>query len=170
MEPRAGPANAAAAEARLRDLLPPALLEVFNASFIRSNLLFDEFVFRLVLQVLRQTGIDTALQVPAGTEEIAARARVDRARGLAPLDWMLRHLAGRLWQRRGHGRPDGFQRYALRDDRPRGDAVRLAQKPQHEMFGADLVVAGSPGFVLRRHHDVLRPRGEPAEPLLGIEV
>jgi SAM-dependent methyltransferase len=91
----AGPADAAAAEERLRDLLPPTLVEIFNASFIRSNLLFDEFVYRLVLQVLRQAGIDAALEVPAGTEEIAARAALDPARALAPLDWMLRHLAGR---------------------------------------------------------------------------
>jgi SAM-dependent methyltransferase len=95
MGPLAGPADAAAAEARLRDLLPPALLEIFNASFIRSNLLFDEFVYRLALRVLRQTGIDAALGMPAGTEAIAARAGLDRARGLVPLDWMLRHLAGR---------------------------------------------------------------------------
>lgn len=95
MGPLAGPADAEAAEARLRDLLPPALREIFDASFIRSNLLFDEFVFRLVLQVLRQTGIEAALQEPGETETIAARAGLDRARGLVPLDWMLRHLAGR---------------------------------------------------------------------------
>jgi SAM-dependent methyltransferase len=123
MEPRAGPANAAAAEARLRDLLPPALLEVFNASFIRSNLLFDEFVFRLVLQVLRQAGIDTALRVPAGTEEIAVRARVDRARGLAPLDWMLRHLAGR-----GVIDADGKGRFQARSALPELDPAPVREE------------------------------------------
>jgi SAM-dependent methyltransferase len=94
MGPLAGPADAAAAEARLRDLLPPALQEIFNASFIRSNLLFDEFVYRLLLQVMRQAGIDAALRVPGDGEAVAARAKLDPTRGLA-LDWMLRHLAGR---------------------------------------------------------------------------
>src|SRR5262245_6921455 len=95
MGPLPGPADAAAAEARLRELMPPALQEIFNASFIRSNLLFDEFVYRLVLQVLRQAGVDAALRVPGDVEAIAGRVTLDRARGLASLDWMLRHLAGR---------------------------------------------------------------------------
>src|SRR5205823_732786 len=37
-------------------------------------------------------------------------------------------------------------------------------------FGADLLVTCRMGFVLRRHHDVPRPLGEPAESLVGIEI
>ena len=42
--------------ALLRAVLPPELLPLFDASFIRSHLLYDEFVFRLLLQVVRETG------------------------------------------------------------------------------------------------------------------
>jgi SAM-dependent methyltransferase len=120
----AGPAEAAAAETRLRDLLSPALLEIFDASFIRSNLLFDEFVLRLMLGVLCQTGIDAALRAPAVTEDIAARAGLDRERGLVPLDWMLRHLAGR-----GLIEADGAGRFQARRGLPEVDPapVREAQ-------------------------------------------
>jgi SAM-dependent methyltransferase len=90
-----GPADAAAAESRLQDLLPPGLRSIFNASFIRSNLLFDEFVERLALTVIHQTGIEAALHEPGTATEIVARARLDSGRALEPVGWMLRHLAAR---------------------------------------------------------------------------
>ena len=95
MSPLPGPADAVAAESRLRNLLPPGLLSVFDASFIRSNLLFDEFVDRLALKVIHQAGIEAALQEPGAATDIAARAKLDAGRALVPLDWMLRHLAAR---------------------------------------------------------------------------
>jgi SAM-dependent methyltransferase len=95
MSPLPGTATAAAAEARLRHLLPPGLQPVFDTSFIRSNLLFDEFVYRLVLKVVQQAGIAAALREPAAAAEIAARAKLETGRALVPLDWMLRHLAAR---------------------------------------------------------------------------
>lgn len=123
MGPLAGAADAAAAEARLRDLLPGALLAVFNASFIRSNLLFDEFVYRLLLQVMRQAGIDAALGEPGRTDAIAARAKLDLDRGLVPLDWMLRHLAGR-----GTIDADGTGRFQARGPLPELDPASVREE------------------------------------------
>jgi hypothetical protein len=41
--------------------LPPSLATVFDARFSRSNALYDEFVYRLTLQVFFKAGLDTVL-------------------------------------------------------------------------------------------------------------
>lgn len=94
---RGGPghADARATEAVLRRALPPELLPFFDASFIRSHALYGEFVYRLVLQVVRETGLDGTLREPGSAQEIAARAGLQAEQALVPLDWMLRFLAAR---------------------------------------------------------------------------
>jgi SAM-dependent methyltransferase len=87
-------AEAVAQAARLRPVLPAALQSAFDASFIRSHLLYDEFVFRLLLQVVRETRLDEMVREPATVQQIADRAALDPA-ALVPLDWMLRFLAVR---------------------------------------------------------------------------
>jgi SAM-dependent methyltransferase len=79
----------------LRRLLPPALLPLFDVSFIRSHLLYDEFVDRLVLGVAQQAGLEAAIREPASAGQIAARAGLEAGRALVPLDWILRRLAAR---------------------------------------------------------------------------
>ena len=87
-------AEAVAQAARLRPVLPAELQSAFDASFIQSHLMYDEFVFRLLLQVLRETRLDEMVREPATVQEIANRGTLDPA-ALVPLDWMLRFLAAR---------------------------------------------------------------------------
>ena len=90
-----GHANAEAAAALLREMLPPYLLHVIDVSFLRSPLLYDEFVYRLVLKVIRETGLEAAIREGGSAEVIAARERLDVGQAIVPLDWMLRLLAAR---------------------------------------------------------------------------
>jgi SAM-dependent methyltransferase len=75
--------------------LPPALVPLFDESFIRSGLLYDEFVHRLALGIVRDAGLVPALREAGTTAEIAARAGFEPGRALPPLDWILRQLASR---------------------------------------------------------------------------
>jgi SAM-dependent methyltransferase len=90
-----GHAKAAADAALLREMLPPYLLDVINLSFLRSHNLYDEFVYRLVLKVIREMGLESAIQDAGSAEVIAARARLEVGQAVVPLDWMLRLLAAR---------------------------------------------------------------------------
>jgi SAM-dependent methyltransferase len=90
-----GPAEAARLAALVAELVPPSLAPLFDASFVRSSHLYDEFVHRLAVQVFHATGLDGALRDAGGVEEIAARAGLDPDRARLPLDWILRQLAAR---------------------------------------------------------------------------
>lgn len=90
-----GRAEAPAAAALLRGLLPPELLPLFDASFVRLHLLYDEFIHRLVLQVVSETGLEQTMREPGTPAEIATRAGFAGGQALVPLDWMLRHLTAR---------------------------------------------------------------------------
>src|SRR5437867_3716951 len=78
---------------RREELLPRALVPVFNDSFVRSSLLYDEFTYRLALEVLRAAGMAEAAREAGTTEEIAVRGRLEPEHALVPLDWILRQLA-----------------------------------------------------------------------------
>ena len=88
-----GQAKADADAALLREMLPPYLLPVINLSFLRSHNLYDEFVCRLVLKVIREMGLESAIREGGSAEVIAARERLDVGQAVVPLDWMLRLLA-----------------------------------------------------------------------------
>src|SRR5262249_30033915 len=60
-------------EAALTDILSPDLRPLFNVSFIRSQLLYDEFVYRLVLQIVREIGVHEAAAEPASVVDLAER-------------------------------------------------------------------------------------------------
>jgi SAM-dependent methyltransferase len=90
-----GADKAEAAAALLREMLPPYLRHVIDASFFRSHLLYDEFVYRLVLKVIRETGLESAIREGGSAEAIAARERLGIGQAVVPLDWMLRLLAAR---------------------------------------------------------------------------
>jgi SAM-dependent methyltransferase len=85
--------EAHAAATLLQRLLPSELVPLFEASYIRLHLLYDEFIFRLVLRAVAETGLERATREPGTAPEIAARARLEAGRALVPLDWMLRLLA-----------------------------------------------------------------------------
>jgi len=74
--------DATAAAAALRELLPPALQPVISASFIRSHLLYEEFVDRLALRVARETGLEAATRKPASAQEVVAGLGVEARRAL----------------------------------------------------------------------------------------
>jgi SAM-dependent methyltransferase len=90
-----GRVEAPAAAALLRGLLPPELVPLFDARFIRLHLLYDEFIHRLVLRVVSEAGLEQSLREPGTSAEIATRAGFAARQALVPLDWMLRHLVAR---------------------------------------------------------------------------
>ena len=91
----AGVDTAPSAAALLERLLPPEVGSLFDASFLRMHLLYDEFIYRLVLRTAAETALEAATHEPGTVEEIAARAGFEAPRALVPLDWMLRLLAAR---------------------------------------------------------------------------
>ncbi|MBI3458111.1 MAG: class I SAM-dependent methyltransferase [Candidatus Rokubacteria bacterium] len=108
----------------LKRLLPPSLASLFDASFIRSCVLYDEFVHRLVLRVFRETGLEAAAREAGSAEEIAARAGLEAARARVPLGWILRHLAARqVLDEVGAG--EGIRRFRARDALPALDPSPL---------------------------------------------
>jgi SAM-dependent methyltransferase len=79
----------------VRPHLPPALVPSFAARFARSSTLFDEYVYRLALQVFRETGLLTATADWGTAADIMARAGLEPGRAAVPVSWLLRHLARR---------------------------------------------------------------------------
>ena len=90
-----GHTDAEAAVAVLRDTLPPELLSLFDRSFVRSHLLYEEFICRLVLGVVREMGLTHALSDGCTAREIVERNRLEPERALVAIDWVLRLLAER---------------------------------------------------------------------------
>src|SRR5215470_14220150 len=95
-EPRdIGRAEAEVTAARLRAMLPAELAPLIDFSFVRSHLLYDEFVCRLVLRVIQEVGLEATLRTGGSAREMALKAGLEIERALAPLDWMLSHLTAR---------------------------------------------------------------------------
>ncbi len=88
-------ARADAVAATVTRLLPPSVAPLFGPRFTRSDFLFDEYVHRLTVQVFAECGLESALGEWSRPEDVAARCRLDPQSSAVPLDWMLRHLAGR---------------------------------------------------------------------------
>ena len=117
-----GPAGAAI----LERLLPPELAPLFDAEFVGLHLLYDEFIFRLVLQVIRDAALEPAMREPGDAAEIAARAGLAAAQAVVPLDWMLRLLAARgLAEERRDG---GAVRYRLSGALPALDPAPVREE------------------------------------------
>ena len=81
--------------ARLRMMLPTELARLIDVSFIRSHLLYEEFVCRLILRVIREVGLEGPLRTGGNAREMARQGGLEIERALVPLDWMLRHLTAR---------------------------------------------------------------------------
>src|SRR5262249_60150680 len=95
-EPRdIGRAEAEITAARLREMLPAELAPLIDFSFVRSHLLYEEFVCRLILRVLEEVGLEASLRAGGSVHEIARREGLDVERALVPLEWRLRHLTAR---------------------------------------------------------------------------
>jgi SAM-dependent methyltransferase len=89
------PEAAAVHAEALTHVLPRALTVAFDTAFIRSSLLYDTYVDRLALGVLRAAGLADAAREPGTAGELTARAGLRSDRALVPVDWMLRRLADR---------------------------------------------------------------------------
>src|ERR1700758_3674985 len=113
-----GLAEAPIAAGLLQRGLPAELLPLFPASFVRSDRLHDEFICRLVLQVIREADVGEALREPGSAEEIAARAKLSAEHARVPLDWMLRFLAAHAGL---EARPGPPSRYRAREALPAPD-------------------------------------------------
>jgi len=108
-------------------LLPPDILPLFGDAFVRSCDLYEEYVFRLTLDVFRRTGLEAVCARPVTTDEAIAKAGLLAEVARVPLDWILRGLAARGVL---HTSGDGpVVRYLLPGDLPELDAasVRSAQ-------------------------------------------
>jgi len=109
-------------------LLPPEILPLFDDAFVRSCDLFEEYIFRLTLDVFRETGLQPVCWKPVTTDEAIARAELDPGASRVPLDWIFRELAARgVLQTGGEG---SAVRYRLPGDLPGlgAAAVRDAQE------------------------------------------
>lgn len=126
-----GHAEVPTTAALLRPLLPPELRPFFDTSFIRSHVLHCEFVYRLALQVVRDTGLEEAMQAPGRPREIAVRAKLEAGRALVPLDGLLRLLAARGVLEELVG--DAGSRYRSRGPLPALDPVPVREEQRrHE--------------------------------------
>ncbi|HUF93947.1 MAG TPA: methyltransferase [Candidatus Limnocylindria bacterium] len=135
----------AAAVARL---LPPSVAPLFDRRFTRSDVLFDEYVHRLTLQVFAECGLDRALGQWSTPGDVAACCGLDPPSSAVPLDWMLRHLAGRGVLAADAGRFRAGHAVAVPDPAPvlaeqrRHDATCL---PSYAL--AETVAQGYPAFL-----------------------
>ncbi len=93
-----------AAEARLAPLLPPSIRPHFDGAFVRSYRLYEEYIYRLVLSVAREAGLEGLLREPVDAAQLIARAELEPERARVPLTWMLDFLAahGALSAEPGH--------------------------------------------------------------------
>jgi len=113
---------------RRPSLLPPEILPLFGDGFVRSCDLYEEYVFRLTLDVFRKSGLEAVCVAPVTTGQAIAQAGMDAGSASIPLDWILRELASRgVLHRSGEG---AGVRYQLLGDLPELDAasVREAQE------------------------------------------
>lgn len=124
-------ADAAETARSLALLLPASLGACFSASFIRSDHLYDEFVARLSLGIVRDVGLADAAREPGTSDEITARAGLDAVRARIPVDWFLRRLVAR-GMADASGAP-GAPRYRVREPLPALDpAIVREEQLRHD--------------------------------------
>jgi SAM-dependent methyltransferase len=76
-------------------LLPPSVQDLFDPRSVLSHMLFDEYVFRLTVQVVREARLDAVPRQWLTVEDLVAKAGLEPRRSVVPVRWMLRHLASR---------------------------------------------------------------------------
>jgi SAM-dependent methyltransferase len=118
-------ADAAALARTVAKRLPASLVPLFDEPFIQSGLLYEEFVYRLALGVVRDAGLVPALREASTVAEIAARVGFEPGRALPPLDWILRQLVAHQALEREPG--DGPARFQLRGTVPDLDPAPLRE-------------------------------------------
>ena len=86
---------AARAAAAAAPFLPPSLQDVFDPHSVLSHMLFDEYIFRLAVQVVREARLDVALRQWMTVEDRVAKVGLEPRRSVVPVEWMLRRLTAR---------------------------------------------------------------------------
>jgi SAM-dependent methyltransferase len=87
--------DAARAAGLASPLLPPSVQHLFDPRSVLSHMLFDEYVFRLTVGVVREARLDVAPRQWLTVEDLIAKAGLEPRRSVVPVSWMLRHLASR---------------------------------------------------------------------------
>jgi SAM-dependent methyltransferase len=112
-------------------VLPPALRPLFDARFVRSDRLFDEYVCRLTLEVIAETNLGSALADWSTAADAVTRTGVNRDVSVVPVGWMLRYLAARGHLARHDDR--GIMRFRLERPLPRLDPDSIvAEQRAHD--------------------------------------
>jgi SAM-dependent methyltransferase len=147
-------------------LLPREIQPLFDDSFVHSCDLFEEYVFRLALDVFRHLGLEAACAEPATRDEVIARTGLDPRASGVPVDWILRELAahGVLEARSG---PTGI-RYLLPGELPHLDAgaVRAAQERHDPRALPSFAIAA---LAAEHYPAVLRAEESGEQALFGAE-
>lgn len=134
-------------------LLPPDILPLFSDTFVRSCDLYEEYVFRLTLDVFRRVGLPAAFSRLATMDQAIATAGLEARLASVPLDWILRGLASRgVLEASAEG---GTVRYRLPGDLPELDAdqVRDAQEKHDPSALPSYAIAA---LAAEHYPDVLR--------------
>ena len=104
-------------------LLPPDVLPLVSDAFVRSCDLYEEYVFRLTLDVFRRAGLEAVCSRPVTVDEVITKAGLHAHVARVPLDWILRGLAARgVLHTIGEG---AALRYRLPGDLPELDAASV---------------------------------------------
>jgi len=120
---------------RRAELLPPEILPLFGDGFVRSCDLFEEYVFRLTLDVFSRSGLAATCVSAVTVDEAIAAAGWDTRVARVPVDWIFRELADReVLLRAGEGDAARYRvagtlpqlpAEALRDEQERHDPSAL---------------------------------------------
>jgi SAM-dependent methyltransferase len=134
---------------RLTGLLPAELLPLIDDRFVGSCGLFEEYVQRLAIRVVRSIGLDSAARQPGTPGELAARAGLDPVRAPVATRWLLATLA-----LRGHAVCDSDGRYSIPAALPDTDPRDVAEaQERHDPTSlasyrlADLVAEAYPAVL-----------------------
>jgi SAM-dependent methyltransferase len=107
-------------------LLPRDILPLFSDSFVRSCDLYEEYVFRLTLEVFRRAGLEAVCTRLVTTEQAIEQAGFLASAARVPLDWILRTLSMRgVLHTGGEG---SVVRYRLPGDLPELDAASVREE------------------------------------------
>jgi SAM-dependent methyltransferase len=143
------PAGREGKDARLDALLPEELRALFDDRFATSCGLFEEYVRRRAIEVVRDTGLDAAAREAGTVEEIAARAGLAADRSRVPVAWLFETLG-----EAGLAARDERGRYRLDAALPRLEPLEMAEAqarhdpaclPAYRL--ADLAAAAYPGVL-----------------------
>jgi len=148
-------------------LLTPALLPLFDASFVTSCDLIKEFTERLALEVFRSIGLPAACVGEVSVSEAVARAGLAPSIATVPVGWLLATLARRGCLASSDG-GSGELRYRLERPLPELPAGEIRQA-QEAMAPGSLPSYAIAELAARHYPAVLRGEVSGEQALFGPE-